>query len=64
MLGSHEEAEDALQHVIRLARTVICSPPTASRSTCKAWLYTIARNRCLSMLRARREDARSTDAER
>jgi RNA polymerase sigma factor (sigma-70 family) len=54
MLGSQEEAEDAVQHTFAAAfndlqrngdRKIILKP----------WLYTIARNRCLSVLRARRE---------
>jgi RNA polymerase sigma factor (sigma-70 family) len=55
MLGSREEAEDAVQHTFaaafndlqrRLEREIALKP----------WLYTIARNRCLSVLRARREE--------
>jgi RNA polymerase sigma factor (sigma-70 family) len=54
MLGSTEEAEDAVQHTFAAAfrdlglnheRAVVLKP----------WLYTIARNRCVSVLRARRE---------
>jgi RNA polymerase sigma factor (sigma-70 family) len=52
MLGSHEEAEDALQQVFVAAHRHL-SDGTA-QVTLKPWLYTIARNRCLSMLRARR----------
>ena len=53
MLGSHEEAEDALQRVFVAAHRHL-SDGTAHVNL-KPWLYTIARNRCLSMLRARRE---------
>src|SRR4051794_263698 len=53
MLGSHEEAEDALQRVFVAAHRHL-SDGTAPINL-KPWLYTIARNRCLSMLRARRE---------
>src|SRR6266576_1349040 len=55
MLGSREEAEDAVQHTFISAY----SDMLASRRELKlkAWLYTIARNRCLSALRARREHA-------
>jgi RNA polymerase sigma factor (sigma-70 family) len=53
MLGSHEEAEDALQRVFVAAHRHL-SDGTAHINL-KPWLYTIARNRCLSMLRARRE---------
>jgi RNA polymerase sigma factor (sigma-70 family) len=53
MLGSAEEAEDAVQHTFLAAyRDLVRSDkPIALR----AWLFAIARNRCLSMLRARRE---------
>jgi RNA polymerase sigma factor (sigma-70 family) len=53
MLGSAEEAEDAVQHTFMAAyRSLIgSSRPIQLRP----WLYTIARNRCLSVLRARRE---------
>jgi RNA polymerase sigma factor (sigma-70 family) len=53
MLGSSEEAEDALQHTFMAAYRSMRRTSGAIRL--KAWLYTIARNRCLSMLRARRE---------
>src|SRR5918992_5016508 len=55
MLGSSEEAEDALQHTFVSAHRHLL----ASRNPIqlKGWLYAIARNRCLSVLRARREEA-------
>ena len=53
MLGSHEEAEDALQHVFVSAHRHLCE--ASANVNLKPWLYTIARNRCVSMLRARRE---------
>jgi RNA polymerase sigma factor (sigma-70 family) len=53
MLGSHEEAEDALQHVFVSAHRHLCEG--SAHVNLKPWLYTIARNRCLSVLRARRE---------
>ena len=53
MLGSREEAEDALQHVFVSAHRSLCEGTAAVNL--KPWLFTIARNRCLSMLRARRE---------
>ena len=53
MLASDEEAEDALQHTFMAAYRALRSSERPIRL--KAWLYTIARNRCLSMLRARRE---------
>jgi len=53
MLGSQEEAEDAVQQAFVAAHGAI---RRGSRDIAfKPWLYTIARNRCLSMLRARRE---------
>ena len=52
MLGSHEEAEDALQQVFVAAHRHLSDGTT--QVNLKPWLYTIARNRCLSMLRARR----------
>src|SRR4051794_14449916 len=52
MLGSHEEAEDALQQVFAAAHRHLSDG--AEHVNLKPWLYTIARNRCLSMLRARR----------
>jgi RNA polymerase sigma factor (sigma-70 family) len=54
MLGSREEAEDVVQHTFASAwgdlqrsreRSIVLKP----------WLFTIARNRCVSVLRARRE---------
>ena len=53
MLGSREEAEDALQQTLVAAHEDIVRSTKPIRL--KAWLYTIARNRCLSILRARRE---------
>jgi RNA polymerase sigma factor (sigma-70 family) len=54
MLGSPEEAEDALQHTFAAAYRDL--QRGADREIAlKPWLFTIARNRCLSVLRARRE---------
>src|SRR5919199_3413087 len=53
MLRSQEEAEDAVQHTFISAYNDLVGSDKPIRL--KAWLYTIARNRCLSMLRARRE---------
>lgn len=53
MLGSQEEAEDAVQRAFVSAHDAI---RRGTREIAfKPWLYTIARNRCLSMLRGRRE---------
>ena len=53
MLGSKEEAEDAVQLTFLAAYRDLgrAEPPAALRP----WLYAIARHRCLSVLRARRE---------
>src|ERR687890_1892512 len=53
MLGSRDEAEDALQQAFVSAHADIVTSDKPIRF--KAWIYTIARNRCLSTLRARRE---------
>src|SRR3954454_24297684 len=54
MLGSASDAEDAVQHTFIAAHADIQRHGERDLYV-KAWLYTIARNRCLSMLRARRE---------
>lgn len=54
MLGSREEAEDALQHVLVSAHRHLVTHDDRVVDL-RPWLYAIARNRCLSMLRARRE---------
>lgn len=54
MLGSPEEAEDAVQHTFAAAHRDLLRD-SDREITLKPWLFTIARNRCLSMLRARRE---------
>jgi RNA polymerase sigma factor (sigma-70 family) len=53
MLGSLQEAEDALQQTFMRAHRALCDrpPPDAVRP----WLFTIARNRCHTLLAARRE---------
>jgi RNA polymerase sigma factor (sigma-70 family) len=54
MLGSRHEAEDALQHSFASAYRAIRGG--AAVIELRPWLYTIARNRCLSALRSRREE--------
>jgi RNA polymerase sigma factor (sigma-70 family) len=56
MLGSREEAEDAVQHAFAAAFRDL-QRGGERQITLKPWLYTIARNRCLSVLRSRREQA-------
>jgi RNA polymerase sigma factor (sigma-70 family) len=53
MLGTQEEAEDAVQHTFMAAYRELIG--TGKRIQLRPWLYTIARNRCLTVLRARRE---------
>jgi RNA polymerase sigma factor (sigma-70 family) len=54
MLGSSADAEDAVQHTFIAAHSDIGRHGQRNLHV-KAWLYTIARNRCLSIMRARRE---------
>jgi RNA polymerase sigma factor (sigma-70 family) len=54
MLGSREEAEDALQHTFLAAYRALSAGYEVDEL--KPWLYTIARNRCLSVMRARHEE--------
>lgn len=60
MLGCREEAEDALQHVFMSAYRQLLGDDRAVQL--RPWLYAIARNRCLSVLRARREAVALDDA--
>jgi RNA polymerase sigma factor (sigma-70 family) len=53
MLGSREEAEDAVQLTFLAAYRDLLRSQAPSRL--RPWLYAIARHRCLSALRARRE---------
>jgi RNA polymerase sigma factor (sigma-70 family) len=60
MLGSTTDAEDATQQTFISAHADIQRHDRRELHV-KAWLYTIARNRCLSMLRARREQPSDDD---
>jgi RNA polymerase sigma factor (sigma-70 family) len=53
MLGDADEAEDAVQHTFMAAYTDMLTSEKPIHL--RAWLFTIARNRCYSILRARRE---------
>jgi RNA polymerase sigma factor (sigma-70 family) len=53
MLGDAQEAEDAVQHTFLAAYNDLISSDKPIQL--KAWLFAIARNRCYSVLRARRE---------
>jgi RNA polymerase sigma factor (sigma-70 family) len=56
MLSSAEEAEDAVQHTFAAAFRDL-QRGGERQIMLKPWLYTIARNRCLSVLRSRREQS-------
>ena len=53
MLASPEEGEDAVQHTFMAAYRHLVDGKAEIQL--RPWLYAIARNRCLTMLRARRE---------
>ncbi|MBA2630363.1 MAG: sigma-70 family RNA polymerase sigma factor [Thermoleophilaceae bacterium] len=59
MLGSREEAEEVVQHVFTAAWSDLQRNERPVHL--KPWLYTVARNRCLSLLRARRPVATPLD---
>lgn len=59
MLGSLQDAEDALQDTLLSAWRGIES--FEGRSSIRTWLYRIATNRCLNMLRADRRSAKEWD---
>ncbi len=61
LLGSADEAEDALQHTFIAAHRAL---RTDERPVMlRPWLFTIARNRCLSLLRSRRNVVALTEVE-
>jgi RNA polymerase sigma factor (sigma-70 family) len=57
MLGSSHEAEDAVQHTFAAAYRDL-QRHHEREIALKPWLFAIARNRCLSLLRGRRDHAR------
>ena len=62
MLGSPEEAEEAVQHTFAAAWSDLQRNERPIRL--KPWLYTIARNRCLSLLRSAPGERRPTSTTR
>src|SRR6266581_4970025 len=58
ILGSLQDAEDALQETLMSAWRSLND--FGQRSSLRTWLYQIATNRCLSMLRADRRRPRTT----
>jgi RNA polymerase sigma factor (sigma-70 family) len=61
LLGDPEEAADVVQHTFLAAYSAIIS--SEKPILLRAWIYTIARNRCYSLLRARREQPSAEIAE-
>ncbi len=61
VLGDAEEAQDAVQQTFLAAYNDLIS--TEKPIHLRAWLFAIARNRCYSMLRARREQPATDLAE-
>jgi RNA polymerase sigma factor (sigma-70 family) len=61
MLGSREESEDAVQATFLSAYRDLMRSNKPMQL--RPWLYAIARNHCLSILRARRESASLDDVE-
>ena len=56
MLGSVDEAEDAVQHTFLAAYRELARAGDRPLHL-RPWLYTIARNRCITVLRGRRHEA-------
>ena len=61
MLGSREEAEDAVQHTFAAAYDHLLRSDKPIQL--RPWLYAIARNHCVSLLRARRQHVSIDDVE-
>src|SRR4051812_43851324 len=61
LVGSRADAEDALQHTFLAAYRELTR--SDKQIALRPWLYAIARNRCLSLLRARRLSVDVDEAE-
>jgi len=59
MLGSREDGEDALQQAFLRAHKALAEGRTPDRV--RPWLFAIARNRCLTLIAARRDAALPVD---
>ncbi len=55
MVGNREDGEDALQQTFLRAHRALAAGPTPD--AVRPWLYAIARNRCLTLLAARKPPA-------
>jgi RNA polymerase sigma factor (sigma-70 family) len=60
MVGGVHDAEDVVQHTFAAADQEFRRGRTPK--SVRAWLYAVARNRCVSLLRARRDDGDLPDA--
>jgi RNA polymerase sigma factor (sigma-70 family) len=60
MVGGMHDAEDVVQHAFAAADQEFRRGRTPK--SVRAWLYAVARNRCVSLLRARRDDGDLPDA--
>ena len=54
LLGNQADAEDAVQHALVAAHSKLESDPDVQL---RPWLYTVARNRSISIMRERREES-------
>lgn len=61
ILGDADEAEDAAQHTFLAAYRELTDSDEPIQL--RAWLYTVARNRCYSIIRGRREQLAATVGE-
>jgi RNA polymerase sigma factor (sigma-70 family) len=59
MVGRVHDAEDVVQHTFAAADKAFREGRVPA--SVRAWLYTVARNRCISILRARRDDQAPPD---
>lgn len=61
ILGSPEDAEEALQQSLASAWSHLQRSDRLAPDCLRPWLYTVARNQCRSMLRARQPEALNLD---
>jgi RNA polymerase sigma factor (sigma-70 family) len=64
LTGHREDAEDALQHTFMAAyRQLSADKGDGRHLELRPWLFTVARNRCLTLLRRRGREVRSSGVE-